>query len=70
MITWWGLIVTASRRIASPLRTPKKLQSTALTISISVARRGGGASGSPGESGAGMDRLVDRGIKRGTGSKW
>ena len=31
MMTWWGLIVTASRRIASPLRTPKKLHKTAFS---------------------------------------
>jgi glycosyltransferase involved in cell wall biosynthesis len=50
MMTWWGRIATASRRIALPLRTPKKLQNTAATTSRSVADRGpeGGSAGGGG----------------------
>ena len=42
MMTWCGRMRTASRRMAWPLRMPRKLESTAWTTSTSEASRGGG----------------------------
>jgi hypothetical protein len=54
MMIWCGLIVTASRRIASPLRTPKTLQKTAPATWRNVAGRGEGGGVFGSESGVGI----------------